>query len=49
MPEPVLAVAGLRKEFGDLVAVDDVTFTVPARARWRSWASPARARPRSPG
>src|SRR5690242_11372803 len=30
MPEPVLAVAGLRKEFGELVAVDDVTFTVPA-------------------
>jgi len=30
MPEPVLEVAGLRKEFGELVAVDDVTFTVPA-------------------
>ena len=27
---PVLDVAGLRKEFGDLVAVDDVSFTVPA-------------------
>jgi ABC-type glutathione transport system ATPase component len=26
---PVLEVAGLRKEFGDLVAVDDVSFTVP--------------------
>ncbi len=26
----VLAVAGLRKEFGSLVAVDDVTFAVPA-------------------
>ena len=26
---PVLDVAGLRKEFGDLVAVDDVSFTVP--------------------
>jgi ABC-type branched-subunit amino acid transport system ATPase component len=30
MPEPVMQVAGLRKEFGELVAVDDVTFTVPA-------------------
>src|SRR6266702_3270541 len=31
MPEaaPVLEVTGLRKEFGDLVAVDDVSFTVP--------------------
>jgi oligopeptide transport system ATP-binding protein len=29
---PVLEVAALRKEFGDLVAVDDVTFTVPAAA-----------------
>ena len=27
---PVLEVAGLRKEFGPLVAVDDVSFTVPA-------------------
>ena len=27
--EPVLAVTGLRKEFGDLVAVDDVSFEVP--------------------
>jgi len=26
---PVLEVSGLRKEFGDLVAVDDVSFTVP--------------------
>jgi ABC-type glutathione transport system ATPase component len=34
MPEtsgvPVLEVSGLRKEFGPLVAVDDVSFTVPA-------------------
>src|SRR6266704_4463070 len=31
MPEaaPVLEVTGLRKEFGDLVAVDDVSFSVP--------------------
>src|SRR6266581_2514972 len=31
MPEaaPVLEVTGLRKQFGDLVAVDDVSFTVP--------------------
>jgi ABC-type glutathione transport system ATPase component len=29
---PVLEVAGLRKEFGDLVAVDDVSFAVPAAA-----------------
>jgi oligopeptide transport system ATP-binding protein len=28
MPEQVLEVTGLRKEFGDLVAVDDVSFTV---------------------
>ena len=27
---PVLAASGLRKEFGDLVAVKDVSFTVPA-------------------
>jgi ABC-type glutathione transport system ATPase component len=27
--EPVLEVAGLRKEFGELVAVDDVTFQIP--------------------
>src|SRR5206468_12869043 len=27
---PVIEVAGLRKEFGPLVAVDDVSFTVPA-------------------
>ena len=27
--EPVLEVAGLRKEFGDLVAVNDVSFAVP--------------------
>src|SRR6266851_6974854 len=26
---PVLEVSGLRKEFGDLVAVDGVSFTVP--------------------
>ncbi|MGH3277183.1 MAG: ABC transporter ATP-binding protein [Streptosporangiaceae bacterium] len=34
MPElnggPVLEAAGLRKEFGDLVAVDDVSFAIPA-------------------
>jgi oligopeptide transport system ATP-binding protein len=29
MPEPVLQVEGLRKEYGPLVAVDDVRFTVP--------------------
>jgi ABC-type glutathione transport system ATPase component len=29
-PEPVLDVQGLRKEYGDLVAVDDVSFAVPA-------------------
>jgi peptide/nickel transport system ATP-binding protein len=29
MPEPVLQVVGLRKEYGPLVAVDDVGFTVP--------------------
>ncbi len=33
MPEtagaPVLEAAGLRKEFGDLVAVDDVSFVLP--------------------
>ncbi len=29
MPEPVLQVEGLRKEYGPLVAVDDVGFTVP--------------------
>lgn len=29
MPEPVLAVEGLRKEYGPLVAVDGVAFTVP--------------------
>ena len=28
--DPVLAVAGLRKEFGSLVAVDDVSFAIPA-------------------
>jgi ABC-type glutathione transport system ATPase component len=28
--EPVLDVQGLRKEYGDLVAVDDVSFAVPA-------------------
>ena len=28
-PEPILEVRGLRKEFGDLVAVDDVSFAVP--------------------
>jgi ABC-type glutathione transport system ATPase component len=28
-PEPVLEVTGLRKEFGPLVAVDDVSFQVP--------------------
>ena len=27
---PILEVSGLRKEFGDLVAVDDVSFSVPA-------------------
>ena len=33
MPEPVLAVAGLRKEFGELVAVDDVSFRLlPGRS-----------------
>ncbi|HEY2296460.1 MAG TPA: ATP-binding cassette domain-containing protein [Jatrophihabitans sp.] len=30
MTTPVLQVDGLRKEFGDLVAVDDVSFAVPA-------------------
>ncbi len=29
LADPVLQVSGLRKEFGDLVAVDDVSFTVP--------------------
>jgi peptide/nickel transport system ATP-binding protein len=29
MPEPVLSVEGLRKEYGPLVAVDDVGFSVP--------------------
>ncbi len=29
MPEPVLEVKGLRKEFGTLVAVDDVSFALP--------------------
>jgi ABC-type glutathione transport system ATPase component len=29
MPEPVLQVEGLRKEYGPMVAVDDVRFTVP--------------------
>ena len=29
VPPPVLQVEALRKEFGDLVAVDDVSFTVP--------------------
>src|SRR6266550_6989624 len=29
MPEAVLSVEGLRKEFGPLVAVDDVGFSVP--------------------
>lgn len=29
MPETVLEVSGLRKQFGDLVAVDDVSFRVP--------------------
>src|SRR5258707_9456748 len=29
MPESVLEVSGLRKEFGDLVAVSDVSFAVP--------------------
>jgi ABC-type glutathione transport system ATPase component len=29
MPEPVLEVEGLRKEFGELVAVNDVSFSVP--------------------
>jgi oligopeptide transport system ATP-binding protein len=29
MPEPVLEVSGLRKEYGGLVAVDDIGFTVP--------------------
>src|ERR1700682_1059175 len=29
MPEPVLVVEGLRKEYGPLVAVDDVAFSVP--------------------
>ena len=28
MSEPVLAVAGLTKKFGDFVAVDDVSFEV---------------------
>jgi oligopeptide transport system ATP-binding protein len=31
MTETVLEVSGLRKEFGDLVAVDDVSFRVPGR------------------
>ena len=30
MPEPVLAASGLRKEYGELVAVDDVDLTVPS-------------------
>ena len=30
MAEPILEVKGLRKEFGPLVAVDDVTFALPA-------------------
>ena len=29
MPEPVLVVEGLRKEFGSTVAVDDVSFSLP--------------------
>jgi len=29
MPEPILEVKGLRKEFGALVAVDDVSFSLP--------------------
>ena len=29
MPEPVLRVTGLRKQFGELVAVNDVSFEVP--------------------
>src|SRR5437879_11122453 len=29
MPEPVLEVEGLRKEFGPRLAVDDVGFTIP--------------------
>jgi peptide/nickel transport system ATP-binding protein len=31
MPDPVLTVSGLRKEYGPLVAVDDVDFSVPER------------------
>jgi ABC-type branched-subunit amino acid transport system ATPase component len=56
MPEPVLEVSGLRKEYGGLVAVDDIGFTVPeggSLARVRPgpfdagpvYARPAPARP----
>ncbi len=47
--EPILQATGLRKEYGPVVAVDDLELTFRRAARWRSSASRARARRPSPG
>ena len=42
---PLLEVDGVRKAFGSLVAVDDVSFPSP---RAKSWGSPGRTEPERP-
>jgi ABC-type branched-subunit amino acid transport system ATPase component len=46
---PVLEVAGLRKEFGALVAVDDVSFVLPPGRSIAIVGSPVRGRRPSHG
>ena len=48
MPDAILEARALRKEYGDLVAVDDVDLAVPQGGPWGSSANPARARRPSP-
>ena len=46
---PVLEATGLRKQFGDLVAVDDVSFDLPPGRSLAIVGSPVPGRPPSRG